>query len=115
MLLSEALNGKRDVFEDCRQKIQKKSSRVHSYRLTAEIILKDGTRRYYRCKNVDHKSAMREVLTFVKSIETELDQQVAWRFKGQNNYYIGSDMPIEFTKRHKIKNIFLQLFDLVVE
>ena len=52
-----------DVFEDCRKRVQVLDSN-EKYRLSAEIVLKDGNRRYYRARTVDKNTAAREILTF---------------------------------------------------
>lgn len=93
-------SNQKDVFEDCRKRVQVLDSN-EKYRLTAEIVLKDGNRRYYRAKTVDKNSAAREILTFVTALEEGLGEKVMWRFKGEDKYH--------FSTNYEAKPSFFQL------
>ena len=82
LTMSEVFGNKEDVFEDCKKQVQVLSSN-EKYRLTAEIVLKNGDRRYYRAKTIDKASAVREILTFVTALEEGIGENVMWRFKGE--------------------------------
>ncbi|MBU7595875.1 DUF6018 family natural product bioysynthesis protein [Metabacillus halosaccharovorans] len=108
-----SLFNKSDVIEDCRQPVHKNLSLVNPYRLSVEINFRDGSKRYFRCKNFDRNYALSEVLTLIKSIETKTGEKVYWRFKGEEIYHIGSDKPIQYSKVSKLKTMFLEFFGLV--
>ncbi|PGT83255.1 DUF6018 family natural product bioysynthesis protein [Bacillus sp. AFS040349] len=109
--LAELFN-KSDVIEDCRKSVQNKVAFYERSRISAEIILKDGTRRYFRCRSNNQHIALGEVLAFVKSVETATGEQVVWRFKGENMYRMGSEKPVELSKKHKVVHFIKELFYL---
>lgn len=78
-LLGDVLGAKRDVVTDL-QVATAKQTHFFKKRLKVEITLKDGTRRYFRCKSIHKDEAIQEVLYFVDCIEKELHQNIVWRF-----------------------------------
>lgn len=107
MLLAELF--KKDIVEDCRKEFSVSKSWSNS-RIAAELILKDGTRRIYRCKSVEQQLAVREVIAFVKGLEENTGDTVIWRFKGSNQYHMGSDLPIQYSKAKQLKNKLVDFF-----
>ncbi|MDC3424367.1 DUF6018 family natural product bioysynthesis protein [Aquibacillus sp. 3ASR75-11] len=111
------LFGKTDVIEDCRKAVHNGefTSSLRS-RITAELILKDGTRRIFRCRSNDRQKALHEVLTFVEAVEGATGERVIWRFKGEKTYRFGSEMPVEFSKSWNFKigfrKLLAEFFDL---
>ncbi|MCM3441405.1 DUF6018 family natural product bioysynthesis protein [Metabacillus halosaccharovorans] len=108
-----SLFNKSDVIEDCRRLGERNLSLVNPYRLSVELNFKDGSKRYFRCKNGNRSYALSEVLTLIKSIETKTGEKVYWRFKGEDIYYIGSDYSIYISKVSRLKTMFLEFFGLV--
>jgi hypothetical protein len=108
MTLAELFQTK-DVMEECRKN---KAVNVSSIRLTAEFILKNGERRFFRCRSYDQKSAIQEILLVVKSLEEITGESVLWRMKGENTYRMGCQMPLEFSTKQKLKNFLFDFFGL---
>lgn len=112
--LAELFN-KGDVIEDCRKVVQTKGKYLRA-RVSAEIILKDGTRRFYRCCSIERSEAFKEVLMFVKTIEDTTGESVVWRFKGDKTYHMGYNKPIQIedskliNKLTKIRDGFIGYF-----
>jgi hypothetical protein len=81
-------------------------------RASVEILLRNGNRRHYRCKAQTQYAALKEVLTFIQSIEVAEGEQVYWRFKGEKVFHYGSQMPQQYSRLEKIKNkIYNFIFD----
>ncbi|MGN7300415.1 DUF6018 family natural product bioysynthesis protein [Ferdinandcohnia sp. SAFN-114] len=112
--MAELFN-KGDVIEDCRKMVLSKG-RHQRARVSAEIILKDGTRRFYRCLSIESDEAYNEVLTFVKAIEDATGESVVWRFKGDKTYHLGCTQPIQvensklLSKLSKLRDGFMGFF-----
>lgn len=107
--LAEVIGSKSDVFEDCRKRVQVLSN-TEKYRLTAEILMKDGSRRIFRAKAVDKNSATREVLTFVAAVEEATAETVMWRFKGENTYHMSTNYNARPSIFERAKAAFLTYF-----
>lgn len=84
------------LIEGIRREV-KKLSVPGRYRLTAEILLKDGSRWIYRAKAIDKDSALAEILTFVNSVEENIGERVMWRLRGESTYHMG----VNFTLKKK--------------
>ncbi|MFT9496764.1 MULTISPECIES: DUF6018 family natural product bioysynthesis protein [Bacillota] len=102
------LLGKRDVVEDCRQQIRTLNS--HHYRVTAELVFKNGDRRIFRAKSVDQNSAIREVLTFVSAVEEATGESVMWRLRGENTYHLSTNYTAKPSLLQRTKKAFLSYF-----
>lgn len=98
-----------DIFEDCRKKVQVLDSN-EKYRLSAEIVLKDGNRRYYRARTVDKNSAAREILTFVSALEQGLGYNVMWRFAGEDKYHFSTNYQAKPSIFQQAKSAFFRYF-----
>ncbi|MFD5853621.1 DUF6018 family natural product bioysynthesis protein [Cytobacillus pseudoceanisediminis] len=61
--MSQLLGIPGDVIEDCRKEIRLLPLNDR-YCISAEILLRNGERRYFRAKSIDKKSATQEVLLF---------------------------------------------------
>ncbi|MFC0273572.1 DUF6018 family natural product bioysynthesis protein [Metabacillus herbersteinensis] len=109
--LAEFFN-KRDVIENCRKAVQGKTIFYHQPRIAAEVILKNGTRRIFRCRSNNHSTAIGEVLAFVKAVEVATEESVVWRFKGEKVFHMGSEKPFELSKKNKVLHFIKELFDL---
>jgi Family of unknown function (DUF6018) len=107
--MSQLLGNKEDVFEHCRKNFQVLSSK-ENYRVTAEILLKNGDRRVYRAKTIDQKAATREVLTFVQAVEKAIGETVMWRFKGENTYHMSTNYTAQPSIFNRAKSAFLHYF-----
>lgn len=107
--MAEVLGSKNDVIEDCRKQVQVLSSN-EKYRLTAEILLKNGDRRIFRAKTIDKKSATREVLTFVAAVEEATGETVMWRFKGEKTYHMSTNYNAQPSIFQRTKSAFLNYF-----
>ena len=103
------LFSKGDVIEDCRKMVQTKGRHLRA-RVSAEIILKDGTRRFYRCRSIKRDEAFNEVLTFLKAVEDATGESVVWRFKGDKTYHMGCTQPIQ-VENSKLLNKLTKLRD----
>lgn len=103
------LFSKRDVVEDCRHQI-KVVKNHHKFRITAELVLKDGERRIFRAKSVDKNAAIREVLTFVSAVERATGDKVMWRLKGDKTYYLSTNYTAKDSFFERSKKAFLSYF-----
>jgi hypothetical protein len=99
----------KDVFEDCRKKVQTLSS-TEKYRISAELVLKNGNRRYFRAKSIDRKTAIREVLTFIGAIEELSGEKAIWRLRGENKYNLGTNYSGHLSFLQRTKNTLLGYF-----
>ncbi|MEI2356679.1 DUF6018 family natural product bioysynthesis protein [Mesobacillus zeae] len=104
--LPQLLRSKSDVFENCRKQVHVGGS----YRMTAEIILKSGERRFFRTKSIDKNSAVREVLTFIAAIEDAKGESVMWRFKGEDTYHMSTNYTTTPSFLNRAKDAFLSYF-----
>lgn len=102
-------SNKKDVFEDCKQRVQVLDSN-EKYRISAEIILKEGNRRYYRARTVDKNSAAREILTFVSALEEGLGYNVMWRFAGEDKYHFSTNYQAKPSLIQQAKSAFFRYF-----
>ncbi|OUM90438.1 MAG: hypothetical protein BAA00_18320 [Parageobacillus thermoglucosidasius] len=100
--------GPKDPIIECREEA-KRTNVPGRYRITAEILLKNGSRRIYRAKAIDRKSAVQEVLTFVDAVQRHTGETVMWRFRGENTYHMGTN----FSKKTIFNRIFEFFFDEV--
>jgi hypothetical protein len=107
--MSELL-GKHDVVEDCRRQIQLVSKAELNARQTAEIIMKDGSRRIFRAKAIDQTSAIREILVFVGAIEEATGSSVMWRLKGDKTYHLGTSYHAKPSTLTRVKDTVLKYF-----
>lgn len=108
--MSEVLgSNQKNVIEDCRKQVQVLSNN-EKYRLTAEVLMKDGERRIFRARAVDKKSATREVLTFVAAVEEATAETVMWRFKGENTYHMSTNYNAQPSIFDRAKSAFLSYF-----
>lgn len=107
--MSQLLGSKEDVVEDCRKQV-KMLALNEKYRMAAEIIMKDGTRRIYRTKAIDRKSAIRETLTFVEALEQKTGDKVMWKFKGESLYQFSNNYTAQPSLISRAKKAFLGYF-----
>ncbi|MGP4074180.1 DUF6018 family natural product bioysynthesis protein [Piscibacillus sp. B03] len=77
----------------------------------AEIRLEDGKKRYYHCRALTKKNAMKEVSVFVKSIEDQTGQKVAWRFSNESAYRLGHQIE-DRTIKSRLKRLANEFFEL---
>jgi len=98
------------LVEECRQQV-KLVSIPGKFRLTAELILKDGTRRIYRAKSIDKDAAVTEVLTFVQAIEHTTGELVVWKFRGDSTYHMSTNYHPKPSFFKRLANYFFDLDD----
>ncbi|RHW35944.1 hypothetical protein D1B31_17790 [Neobacillus notoginsengisoli] len=107
--MSQLLGTKEDVIDNCRRQFQVLTSN-QKYRVTAEILLKEGERRIYRAKSFDRNSATREVLTFVAAVENATGETVMWRFKGEKTYHMSTNYNAQPSIFKRAKSSLLNYF-----
>lgn len=105
--LAEVL-GRRDIIEDCR--MTKKALSSTNYRVTAELILKNGERRIFRAKAIDKNYAIREILEFVAAIEENTGESIFWRLKGDKTYYFSTNYTASPSFFQKAKKLLIGYF-----
>lgn len=105
-----SLLGKSDVIEDCRQQILRGVSNIGDTRVTAEIQLKDGSRRIFRAKSIDRNSAIHEIVKFVAAVEEATGSNVIWRLKGEKTYNFSTNYSTPPSKFKRFKKEFLDFF-----
>jgi hypothetical protein len=91
----------RDKIEDAKS-IARTYPRYSSFGgLTAQIIMPNGNRRFFRSKSLDHKTAIKEVLTFVNAVEELTGERVMWKLKGENTYHLSTNFtgPVSLPQR----------------
>lgn len=108
--MSQLLGVQNDVVEDCRQQIRILNNFESRTRVSAELILRDGSRRIYRAKAVDKQSAIKEILTFVKAVEDNTNDSVVWRLKGEKTYQMGANYDVQPSLLKKAKDSFMKYF-----
>lgn len=110
--MSQLLGKPGDVIEDCRKEIRLLPSNDR-YRISAEILLRNGERRYFRAKSIDRKSATQEVLLFIAAVENATGETVMWRLKGEKTYHMSTNYEVSpsFIQRTK-KAILGYFFDI---
>jgi hypothetical protein len=112
MQLADLLNGKKDVVSEHYSKVSIVPKRN---KIKAEIVFRDGSKRYIRCKAVTKEEAVNEILHFVDCMQQATDDTVAWRFYDEKNYHLGSQMTKSYSKKSfksKINSILNYFFDL---
>jgi hypothetical protein len=107
--MSQLLGKEEDVFEYCRKHTKALASN-EKYRLSAEILMKNGTRRIYRAKAIDQKSATREILTFVVAIEEATGETVMWRKTGDKTYHMSKNNTSRPSLLQRSKSAFFSYF-----
>lgn len=107
MLLGGKANQYHLMIDEIRREV-KRLSIPGRYRLTAEILLNDGSRWIYRAKAIDQDHALNEVLTFVEAIERNTGESVVWRLRGENTYRMGVN--VAFKKPSLIDRIIEYFF-----
>ncbi|MGS2778407.1 DUF6018 family natural product bioysynthesis protein [Robertmurraya sp. GLU-23] len=107
--MSQLLGIQGDVVEDCRKKTKALASNA-KYRMSIEVLLKDGTRRFYIAKELDQKKALREVLTFVAAIESATGEKVMWRRTGEKTYHMSTNYTSRPSLVERAKSAFLSYF-----
>ncbi|MFE7064523.1 DUF6018 family natural product bioysynthesis protein [Sutcliffiella sp. NPDC057660] len=82
-------------------------------RIKAEIIFKDGTRRFFPCRANTKEQAVDEILHFVDCMQQQTGQSVVWCFAGEKKFYIGTNRPTTNTKgiRARLFDYFFGLED----
>lgn len=81
-----------------------------------QVVLPNGEKRYLRCIGKTKEKALKEAVTFVKSIEVNEGKQVYWRFTGDNLFHLGTNLEAykafknENGLKGKLKKIFEYLF-----
>lgn len=109
MQLAELLGGKKDVVTELQVATSKRTNFLQK-RLKAEIVLRDGTRRYFRCKSIKKDEALLEVLLFVDCLQKEMGESIVWRFTDEKQFYLGSKMPDRPSLAAKVKKVLLEYF-----
>lgn len=107
--MSQILGMQEDVVEDCRKKTKGLASNA-KYRMSFEVLLKDGTRRFYIAKELDQKKALREVLTFVAAVESATGETVMWRRTGERTYHMSTNYTSGPSLLERAKTAFLGYF-----
>lgn len=110
--MSQLLGKPGDVIEDCRKEIRLLPSNDR-YRISAEILLRNGERRYFRAKSIDRKSATQEILLFIAAVENATGETIMWRLKGEKTYHMSTNYEVSpsFIQRTK-KAILGYFFDI---
>lgn len=111
MQLAELIGGKKDVVTEVQ--VATKQMNFLQKRLKAEIVLRDGTRRYFKCKSIKKDKALLEVLLFVDCLQKEMGESIVWRFTDEKQFYLGSKMPDRPSKIAKAKKWLLDNFFLL--
>jgi Family of unknown function (DUF6018) len=112
--MSEVFGSKRDVITDCRQQMKGLSSNG-KFRISAELVLKNGDRRFFNARAIDKTSAIREILTFVAAVEEATGEQIMWRLKGDKTYHFSTNYTTRPSILNRAKSAFLNyFFDLEV-
>ncbi|NRD80882.1 hypothetical protein HPT25_26495 [Bacillus sp. BRMEA1] len=109
MQLAELLGGKKDIVSEFQLAMSKQSAFFHK-RFKAELVLKDGTRRFYRCKATRKDLALLEVLHFVDCLQKETGESIIWRFTDEKLFYLGSNIPNRPSKVSQMKKWLLKYF-----
>lgn len=79
-------------------------------RTGVEIILQDGTRRYYRPRATRHKALLSEVKTFIHCLQEETGSKVMWRFRGNDTFHMGTDR-LRYASGQPIKEKFTKVVE----
>ncbi|QHA38706.1 hypothetical protein D5E69_23010 (plasmid) [Rossellomorea marisflavi] len=115
MQLAELLGGKKDVVEE-----QRIAMRVIPQRskVKAELIFRDGSKRFYRCKALTKNEAVPEILGFVDCMQKATGDTVAWRFYDEKDtYHLGSNLTKSYSRKsfksrwNSLMNYFFDLED----
>ncbi len=97
--------------EDCRPSlhvVKKKSLRKS---IGVEVILRNGTRRYYRPRSTSKKDIQVEVFTFIKSLEKATNQNVMWRFRGDELFHMGTETFAAAVEKSSLKEKGKKILD----
>lgn len=100
----------RDPIEDCRKQVRLLTKEDFLTRATAEINLKDGTKRIYRARAVNKKAAIKEILAFIKAVELATGHSVMWRLKGEKTFNIGATYNFKPSIFQQAKDALLGFF-----
>lgn len=103
----------REVSSNSYEERSKKS--IFSQPIGAEIILEDGSRRYFRCRSNNKNRATYEVLLFIESLEKHTGDRVMWRFRGESTYHMSTDVPENLVKKSNLKEKCRQFFNYFFE
>lgn len=107
--MSQLLGKEEDVFQNCRKDLRLINVERIS-RITAEIILKNGDRRYFRAKSVDKNTGVKEILLFIDALEASTGDTVMWRLKGEKTYHMSTNYNTQPSLFHRTKNALLNYF-----
>jgi hypothetical protein len=112
MQLAELLNGKKDVVSEHYSRVSIVPKRN---RIKAEVVFRDGTKRFIRCNSLTKKEAVHEILHFVDCMQRATDDTVAWRFYDEKDYHLGSRLTKSYSKnslKSKVNSVLNYFFDL---
>ncbi|MGE6755960.1 MULTISPECIES: DUF6018 family natural product bioysynthesis protein [Rossellomorea] len=112
MQLVELLNREKDLVTE---HFSKPTVVTKRSRIKAEVMFRDGTRRFIRCKSLHKDEAVHEILHFVDCMQQATGDTVAWRFFNEKNFHLGSNLTKSYSKKSlktKIKAVMNYFFEL---